>query len=80
MNALNAGSRDAFATLEMAQRVSRKSILSNFVEALRQSRRREAHRVLANYAHLVADRDTINNATSFGRTRQATPCTDKRTQ
>ena len=62
MNAVNAGSRDSLVTFGMAQRVSPKSILSSFLEALRQSRRREARRVIATYAHLVADRDAIINA------------------
>src|SRR5215510_2235520 len=62
MNAVNAGSRDSLVTFGMARRVSPKSIFSSFVEALRQSRRREARRVIATYAHLVADRDAIINA------------------
>jgi hypothetical protein len=80
MNAVNAGSRYSLVTFGMARRVSPKSILSSFVEALRQSRRREARRVIATYAHLVADRDAIINATSCGRTRRATRSKDKRMQ
>jgi hypothetical protein len=80
MNAVNAGSRDSLVTFDMARRVSRKSILSNFMEALRQSRRREARRVIATYAHLVADRDTIIDATSCDRTRRAARSKDKRMQ
>ena len=33
--------------------ISRKSIFSRFVDALRQSREREARRVIARYAHLA---------------------------
>lgn len=80
MSAMNTGSRDGLATFEMAQTVSRKSILSSFMEALRQSRRREARHVLATYAHLVADRDAIVDATSHGRTHRAARSTDKRLQ
>jgi hypothetical protein len=80
MSAVNAGSRDALETFGVARKVSRKSILSSFMEALRQSRHREARHILATYAHLVADLDTINNATSCGRTRRATRSTDKQMQ
>ena len=80
MDAVNAGSRDALATFGMARKVSRKSILLSFMEALRQSRSREARRLIANYAHLVADRDTIVGATSGDRTRQAARSTDRKIQ
>jgi len=80
MSAVNAGSRDSLATFGVAQKASRKSILSSFMEALRQSRRREARRAIATYAHLVADRDTTINATLCDRTRRAARSTDKRMQ
>ena len=57
MNAVNAGSRDPAATFGMARKKSRKSILLRFTEALKESRRRQARRVIATYAHLLADRD-----------------------
>ena len=57
MNAVNAGSRDPAATFGMAGNKSRKSILLRFTEALKESRRRQARRVIATYAHLLADRD-----------------------
>jgi hypothetical protein len=57
MNAVNAGSRDPVATFGMARKQSRKSILLRFMEALKESRRREARRVIATYAHLLANRD-----------------------
>jgi hypothetical protein len=34
--------------------------LLHFMEALKESRRREARRVIATYAHLLADRDTLD--------------------
>ena len=55
MNAVTASSRDSVATFGMAQKESRKSILPRLMEALRESRRREARRVLTTYAHLVAE-------------------------
>jgi hypothetical protein len=58
MNAANAGPRDPVAMFGMARKESRKSILLRFIEALKESRRREAQRVIATYAHLLADRDT----------------------
>jgi hypothetical protein len=57
MNA-DAGSRDPVATFGMARKKSRKSILVRFTEALKESRHRQARRVIATYAHLLADRDT----------------------
>jgi hypothetical protein len=56
MNA-NVGSRDPVATFGMARKKSRNSILLRFTEALKESRRRQARRVIATYAHLLADRD-----------------------
>jgi hypothetical protein len=61
MNAVNAGSRDPAATFGMARKESRKSILLRVMEALKESRRREARRVIATYAHLLADRDTLDS-------------------
>jgi hypothetical protein len=61
MNAVNAGSRDPVATFGMARKESHKSILLHFMEALKESRRREARRVIATYAHLLADRDTLDS-------------------
>ena len=58
MNAMNAGSRDPVATFGMARKKSRRSIILRFMQALKESRRREAPRVIATYAHLLADRDT----------------------
>jgi hypothetical protein len=58
MNAMNAGSRDPVATFGMARKKSRRSIILRFMQALKESRRREARRVIATYAHLLADRDT----------------------
>ena len=58
MNAVNAGSRDPVATFGTARKESRKSILLRFMQALKESRRREAQRVIATHAHLLADRDT----------------------
>ena len=58
MNAVNTGSRDPVATSGMARKEPRKSILLRFMEALKESRRREARRVIATYVHLLADRDT----------------------
>jgi hypothetical protein len=58
MNVVNAGSRDPVATIGMARKESRKSILLRFMEALKESRRREAQRVIATYTHLLANRDT----------------------
>ena len=60
MNAVNAGSRDPVATFGMARKESRKSILLRVMEALKESRRREARRAIATYAHLLADRDTLD--------------------
>ena len=51
MNAANAGPRDPVAMFGMARKESRKSILLRFIEALKESRRREAQRVIATYAH-----------------------------
>jgi hypothetical protein len=53
----DAGSRDPVATFGMARKKSRKSILLRFTEALKESRRRQARRVIATYAHLLADGD-----------------------
>ena len=61
MNAVNAGSRDPVATFGTARKESRKSILLRFMEALKESRRREARRVITTYAHLLADRDTLDS-------------------
>jgi len=55
MNAVTASSRDSVVTCSMARKESRKSILSRFMEALKESRRREARRVFKTYAHLVAE-------------------------
>ena len=60
MNAVNAGSRDPVATFGLVRKESRKSILLRFMEALKESRRREARRVIATYAQLLADRDTLD--------------------
>jgi hypothetical protein len=54
----DAGSRDPVAIFGMARKKSRKSILLRFTEALKESRRRQARRVIATYAHLLADGDT----------------------
>jgi len=54
----DAGSRDPVATFGMARKKSHKSILLRFTEALKESRRRQARRVIATYAHLLAARDT----------------------
>jgi hypothetical protein len=40
---------------------SHKSILLHFMEALKESRRRETRRVIATYAHLLADRDILDS-------------------
>jgi hypothetical protein len=61
MKAVNAGSRDPVATFGMARKGSRKSILLRFMQALKESRRREARRVIATYEHLLADRDTLDS-------------------
>jgi len=58
MNAVNVGSRDPVAAFGLARKESRKSVLLRFVEALKESRRREARRVIATHAHLLANRDT----------------------
>lgn len=60
MNA-DAGSRDPVATFGMARKKSRNSILLSFTEALKEPRRRQARRVIATYAHLLADRDAPND-------------------
>jgi hypothetical protein len=57
MNAINAGSRDPVATFGMARKKSRKSLFLRFMAALKESRRREARRVIASYAHLLSNRD-----------------------
>ena len=56
MNA-DAGSRNPVTTFGMARKKSRTLILLRFTEALRESRRRQARRVIATYSHLLADRD-----------------------
>ena len=61
MKAVNAGSRNSIATFGMVRTVAIKSFLSVFMEALRQSRRREARRIIATYAHLLDDRKTLDN-------------------
>jgi hypothetical protein len=60
MDAANpAGSRGPATTLGGASKIaSRKSIFSRFVSALKESRRREARRVIATYAHLMARAET----------------------
>jgi hypothetical protein len=58
MDGANAGARDPATTFGSARKGSHKSILSRFMEALKEARRREARRVIATYAHLLADRDT----------------------
>jgi hypothetical protein len=60
MNAVNAGSHDPVATFGMARNESRKSFLLRFMEALKESRRREARRVIAINAHLLADHDMLD--------------------
>ena len=62
MKTVNAGSREPVATFGVAVNKSRKSFLSCVMEALRESRRREARRVIATYAHLSAGYDTLNDA------------------
>jgi len=44
----------------MARNESRKSFLLRFMEALKESRRSEARRVIAINAHLLADHDTLD--------------------
>ena len=61
MKAVNAGSRDPLATFDIVGKKSRKSFLSRVMEALKESRRRDARRVIATYAHLLADRDTLDD-------------------
>lgn len=61
MDAVNAGSRDPVATFGMARKESHASFLLRFMDALKESRRREARRVIATYAYLLADRDTAND-------------------
>jgi hypothetical protein len=56
--AVNADSRDPAATIGMAQKKSRRSFFGRFMDALKDSRRREARRVIATYAYLLADRDS----------------------
>ena len=77
-------SRNPTATLGGASKVaSRRSIFSRFVKALKDSRCREARRVITTYAHLVADWDSLEksiNATSGGRTRLAARSTAARMQ
>jgi hypothetical protein len=58
MKAVNADSRDPAATIGMAQKKSRRSFFGRFMDALKDSRRREARRVIATYAYLLADRDS----------------------
>jgi hypothetical protein len=58
MKAVNADSRDPAATIGMAQKKSRRSFLVRFMDALKDSRRHEARRVIATYAYLLADRDS----------------------
>jgi hypothetical protein len=74
-------SRNPTAALGGASKVaSRRSIFSRFVKALKDSRRREARRVITTYAHLVADWDSLEksiNATC-GRTRLAARSTAAR--
>jgi len=60
MNA-DAGSRDPVATFGMARKKSRNSILLRFTDALKEPRRRQARRIIATYAHLLADRDAPND-------------------
>jgi len=60
MNA-DAGSRDPVATFGMAQKKSRNSILLRFTKALKELGRRQARRVIATYAHLLAERDAPND-------------------
>ena len=77
MNAVNAGSRDPVATFGTARKESRKSILLRFMEALKESRRREARRVITTYAHLLTA--TINTS-SCDRTRRAARSIEARMQ
>jgi hypothetical protein len=58
MKAVNADSRDPAATIGLAQKKSRRSFFGRFMDALKDSRRREARRVIATYAYLLADRDS----------------------
>jgi hypothetical protein len=58
MGAVNAGPRDSVTTLGITRKKSGKLLLLRFMEALKESRRREARRVIANNAHLLANRDT----------------------
>jgi hypothetical protein len=60
MDAVNtAGSRNPAGTLAGTSQVkSRKSIYAHFMNALKESRSHEARRVIANYAHLLAQDDT----------------------
>jgi len=60
MNAANAGPRDPVAMFGMARKESRKPILLRFMEALKESRRSEARRVIAINAHLLADHNTLD--------------------
>ena len=60
MNAVNAGSRDPLATFDIVGKKSRKSFLLRFMEALKESRRSEARRVIAINAHLLADHDMLD--------------------
>jgi hypothetical protein len=57
MGAVNAG-RNSVTTLGITRKKSGKSLFLRFMEALKESRRREARRVIANNAHLLANRDT----------------------
>ena len=61
MKAVNADSRDPAATIGMARKKSHRSFLGRFLEALKESRRREARRVLATYAHLLEDRGPLDD-------------------
>jgi hypothetical protein len=60
MDAVNyAGSRNRGRTIDGTSKIeSRKSIFSRFMNGLMESRRREARRVIATYAHLLAQDDT----------------------
>jgi hypothetical protein len=59
----HAGSCNSATTLGAARNVEpRKGFFARFMQALRDSRRREARRVMATYAHLLGDRAPTDEA------------------
>jgi hypothetical protein len=65
MTVMKADSRDSVATFGMDREEARKSLLLRFMDALKESRRREARRVIATHAHLLANRDILGDENKY---------------